>query len=229
MDRNDYLKKVNSIFEKWNFERNYSEAFVRDGILDFECFRNQRPKILFLLFETYNNYRQIGDSYDKSGEVNIHDGTGNFFWWNICRWKHSIYQIYNNKNIRPTFPENNTFPELIRDIAIVDIKKKDDNKSTTYRPEIINYAKNDREYLKEEIELINPNIIFCGSTFEYLKIIFNSGNIVPLTKQKKNCYKFNNSLIIDFYHPSIRRKHKPYDELCDLLINYRVFDSFKWE
>jgi hypothetical protein len=229
MDRNEYLDKTQILFDKWNRESKYDDKFVKDGILDFEIWKNQKPKILFLLLETYGAYSNIGETYSESGKVNINEGTGSFFWWNISRWKYAINKIFHDRNSFPQLPDNCNLNPKIDDIAIVDIKKKNENKSNTYLPEIQHYAKKDKEFLKEQITLINPDIIFCGSTFNYLKIIFDKEIFQPISnKNKRNFYKLNNRLIIDFFHPSCRQKIKPYNEICNDLNNLNVFEHFNW-
>ena len=189
-----------------------------------------KTKNFVFTLRNLGNYTNIGETYTEKGTVYINEGSGTLFWWNFLRWKYAIYQLFENRDKFPQLPQNINLNRQIDDIAIVEIKKKNDNKTETYYPEIQYYAKADKEFLKEQILLINPDIIFCGGTFEYLKIIFENKKILSLTnKNKRNFLKFDKRLIIDFYHPSCRKKdEEPYNEICNDLIKYQIFEHFNW-
>ena len=92
-----------------------------------------------------------------------------------------------------------TRTDLLRHSAIVNLKKSngversnDDN--------LLEYVENDGEYIKKQIETLNPNIIICGGTFEkfYQKLY----NVTDENQITDWTYFHDNRLVFDFVHPA---------------------------
>jgi len=184
------------LYQQWEENSKY-EYFVRDGILNYEVWKNTTPKTMFLLKETADDFVQIADN-----DIDIRNGNGSHFWWNICYWKYVVLNKYLKKDL--SFIPTHELPEaqndyILNDIAYVNVKKQCDNKTKTNDGEILEYANRDKQLLETQIELINPDIVFCNPvTFKAYSIIF--GN--QLIKLNDVCYKHNNRLILNFRHPS---------------------------
>lgn len=61
--------------------------------------------------------------------------------------------------------------DLLSRIAVVNIKKSSGAKSSDMK-DIMSYAEWDKDFLKEQIELIKPTVIVCGGTYEMLRHIY---------------------------------------------------------
>ena len=128
---------------------------------------------------------------------------------------------------------NLELPETINDIALIEVKKLNEGRSTSDDKEINMYAKIDKDFIKEQIDLINPDIILCCYTGEaYADHLFIEDAWEKLISISKcNCYKDFNRLVIDFYHPSTRsdeRAKELFDILCKMIKEGNVFKKFSW-
>jgi len=108
-----------------------------------------------------------------------------------------------------------------------------ERKGTSNYYKIKNYAIRDKDFLKEEFELINPDIVVCGNTGDYYgDIIYGEDSSEALINDSKcYCYKHGNRLVIEFYHPSTRseeREEDLFDILCRMIKNGNVFEKFNW-
>jgi len=190
-------KRLEELNKKWKTKRDY-KSFTNDGVLNYQTWEFQNPKVLFLLKESADGFIEIvGKEHD------IRKGNGPHFWWNICYWKYLITNIYLKKNIdfisKLELPEVVCNNYLLDSIAYVNIKKNNEGLTKSNRGDILKYAKQDQDLLKEQIDIICPNVIFCSSdTFEAYRHIYGPN----LLKLNDTCFRHNDRLIIKFYHPS---------------------------
>ena len=221
-------EKQEALYEKWQKERNFpKDYFTKDGILNYDVWKETKSKIMFLLKETADDFVNIANR-----EIDIRDGKGSHFWWNICYWKYVVNKVYNGDN-SIEFIDTNELPEakkgyILNDIAYVNIKKECQNKAKSNDGEIIEYARRDKDLLIEQIDLISPNVIFCNNaTFISYKILYGE-----LEAINDNCFIHNNRLIIKYYHPSYfqisggRETH--FYNIRNFLTD-NVFEKFNWE
>ena len=220
-------EKQHSLYSDWINEKKY-ENFVYDGILNYSIWENYSPKVLFLLKESTNDFKNIAEQ-----KIDIRQGSGNHFWWNICYWKYLIEQLYKNKN--PEFINKDNLPEvkynnhILDSIAYVNIKKNCENKNSSKDKDIFQYAINDKSLLVEQIDLINPNVIFCSDiTFKSYKHLYPDN----LKMINTTCYNHNNRLIINFRHPGFFQieggRERNFYDLKKQLTESNIFTNFRW-
>lgn len=95
----------------------------------------------------------------------------------------------------------------VQHIAVVNLKKSN-GVSTSTEKDIIRYAKDDREYLLEELTLLAPDIIVCGGTFDLCKAahIFPDDLRLICTYKKRSglraAWRWGETIILDTWHPS---------------------------
>lgn len=234
MNSQEYIKKRDELFNRWKGARpEYSmlNGFTSDGPSNWDEWTQQKPRILFLLKEALDTF--------TPSESTQHDIGSKPFGLNIAKWKFAIKKIYDNPNETLAFPSNdfirNWSNNTNSDIAIVEIKKFDENKGTSERKIISKYAMNDSVFLKEQIKLINPQIILCCNTGDdYSNYLFDEdydSNKPLISDSKCKCFKDFNRLVIDFYHPSTRNEKRAkelFEILCRMIIDGKVFDNFYW-
>lgn len=197
-----------ALYTKWESERPDYNKFCRDGILDESEWDKSNLKILFLLKETFEDYTIIEGPCGPGG--NSHT-----FWRRMRMWTYIITEIYNDRI--PTFEKAYSIKEEPnKDIAYVNIKKnaqkkKNNKESNSVDNDIRSYAIRDKEFLQRQIEIINPNVVLCCSTFKFCDIIFNN-----IRRVSDNLYNSNGIWIIDFGHPS--QTYYSYRENFDALI-----------
>ncbi len=186
----------NALMQDWKTSRPDYEEFSDDGVLVDEIWNLTSPKILFLLKEPNSNFINIrGKGYLPQ------TGNSHLFWRNINIWQYIIAEYWNKRT--PSFDEIYKIKENeVNSIAYVNLKKCNDNNSTSVPLEIGEYVEQDKLFLQKQIELIDPEIIVCGRTMNYFNVLFNSIKIT------KNIFRYKNTLVIDFYHPACRKAYK---------------------
>lgn len=231
MNKDEYEIRKKKLFDKWQKERpeyaneTGSKRFSDDGIQNFDSWMSSKPKILFLLKE---NPAPEGN-WEPCWEINR---DANSLSWNIIRWRQLLIDLYNEPSKEPTFIRQE-LPESVNDIAIIEVKKVNEGKGSSSYNDIRNYARKDRDFIKEQIVLINPDIIFCCNTGDfYSDDIYGDEPWEELIKDSKCvCYKHDNRLVIDFFHPSTRsgkREKELFDILHLMITRGKVFEKFSW-
>lgn len=199
------------LFEEWTKARPHYKIFCKDGILVNDEWDKQCPKIMFLLKETYTGFPEI------IGRPHGPGGTSGTFWRRMRMWTYIIAEMFNNNT--PIFQEAIKIKEEPNSkIAYLNIKKnveRIENRNDAYSndDDIRKYAKNDKDFLKQQIEIIAPDIILCCGTFKFCSDIFDQ-----IENLSKNLHKASNVLLIDFGHPSQRKKYeKNHNDLVEIL------------
>ena len=236
MKKNDYEQKIGGLFERWKQARpNYGNDFVHDGIVDFEKWCEAKPKVLYLLKEAY-----LDDGWEP--DMGITNTVGNRFSKNIARWHNVLKELYQDYAKEPSYNVVN-LPKEIVDIALIEVKKVNQGRSTSESRDINSFAANDKVFLQEQIEIINPQVIVCCGTIDaYGEIIYgnekwddiNVKSEASLSKESDNkrfCYKHRGRLVIDFYHPTPigRSDEDLFAMFCCMIKNGKVFDAFDWK
>lgn len=134
------------------------------------------------------------------------EGPWSAIWNRVSEWSYGI----NNSSAVEIAPyqalSEKVANEYLRRVAVMNIKKSGGEHSSIYE-EISAYASADSEEIIREIELIDPDIIICGSTFSDINNILGE----PMKKgSNENWFYYSNAingktrLFIDFYHPANR-------------------------
>jgi hypothetical protein len=230
MIESEYLKKRDDLFERWKRSRPEYEGeenrFTIDGIVNYDDYVKSRPKILFLLNENH----AAPDDWEPCWGIDFYN---NEFSKNVARWRHLLKELLKDVNQELSF-ENVEFNNPIKDVAFLEIKKLNERKSKSDYNEIMAYAEKDSDYIKEEIELIDPDIVFCGSTGDaYANYLYfnEDGWETLISLSNCSCKKDGNRLIIDFYHPSTfteDRSNELFEILCKMIKEGKVFEKFNW-
>ncbi len=127
-------------------------------------------------------------------------------WKRVSEWTYGIHNTTSSK-IAPYREDidKNKNNEWLNKIAVVNIKKSSGQSESDFN-EILAYAEYDKNELKKQIEIIDPDIIICGYTIEALDIIFDT------SIRKNRCDNWfyyptldgRKRLVIDYYHPANR-------------------------
>ena len=186
------MEKLKKLFSQWGKEVN--GKFVPDGIINLKKWEKANKKILVILKETndFDNYG-LNDLIDK----NINNSKSGI--WKGLTW-HNIGRIsYKLLNSNASFEEaHKKRKEILRYISVMNIKKTPGKNKSNYK--VIQYNANKYgNYIKEEIEIINPDIVILGGTYKFLKNILNLERITEnLYKEKGN----DKRIYIKCYHPA---------------------------
>lgn len=205
-----------SLLNEWRNQRPEYQDFVFDGILNKAIFDESNPKIAILLKESNDDFTQIAplkvEGYGPTGNSNL-------FWRHIniyvfiatCAWNNRESNYMDIKEITE---------KKVNSIAYINIKKNAQSKNVSDQNDILNYAKKDKIYLQRQIDLIGPQVIFCGNTKR-------SYDEIEKTKQiSNNVYLGNNKIVIDYYHPSYTIGYENcVKDLTNMLFDPKVQDE----
>jgi hypothetical protein len=180
---------------------------VNDGILVPNSWAKAYPRILFLLKEATirSGWTQIAGV-----PVSVKCGDNRRFWPNVVLWKHAVTGAV-RKGIVPSFlklEDTYEFREnggLLDDIAYVNVKKELGG-VTSKDSQISNVAYANRESLSSQIDSISPEIVFCCYTIKAYRHIYTNEE---LEKIGDKVFRHRERIIIEFFHPSIRRAPAP--------------------
>lgn len=153
-----------------------------DGVVNEEIFKKQAFPTLFLLkdanpeaYEDGNAYVHR-DLYNTANTINPKEiRIPSTTWRNVCRWAKIMdsYQSCESDCWTHTgeFDVEN-MRKYLNNIAVVNIKKTfgkgvNENRDE-YNIELADAVKDYFDLVNDEIELINPKVIICGGTFEYI-------------------------------------------------------------
>ena len=152
------------LLNKWKKDRPNYKNFCSDGILVPQRWESSNSKILFLLKETYVDF------IDITGELGP-KGTSKTFWRKMKLWTYIVDELFENRNPDPN--KVGVIKEIPNDTsAYVNLKKNAEKIARTNDfksddADIMQYVEHDKEYLVEQIKMINPKIILCCSTFKF--------------------------------------------------------------
>ena len=211
MTAKEYLNQSEALFERWKKEDG-GNHFICDGIVNPDEWFKQKTKICFLLKEAYTSE----DGFCLNEWLDKDETCIKKTWKSVSLWVDGILKT--DETTVPSYLESNNLSrksrhDLIKKIAAINIKKSDgERKSDWYN--LVEYAERDKEKLKEQIKLINPDVIVCGSTYDFLRIIYGT----EYNKDKKKLIKEtgilpddiddkgyfimeDKTIVIKYYHP----------------------------
>lgn len=208
-------EKQEELNKKWKIARPEYSNFVSDGILNYEKYSNSNPKIMFLLKESNDNFCNIAPLKENENGYGP-KGNSNTFWRFMRGYEFIIQQIWDGEiDYNPAVLKAKEKPNI--NTAYVNVKKQCQNKPTSAVNNLIEYASNDKDFLKEQIEIIYPDVIFCAGTINLFKIIFEECEPVS-----EKIYLSENRIIIDYLHLAHRKGYKTFEELRRILICPKV-------
>lgn len=218
-------EREKELFSRWKTERGY-QYFISDGILDEEEWDRQKYKILFVSKEA--NWES---SNADLCEFLLSESSSSYWktWNNVARWIKALLE----GGEYPRYVSKSDKSYWLRKVAAMNLKKVGGD-AVAEDETIREYAENDKAYLKEQIELYNPDIIICcgrgiGKNADILHdIVFDSSQVSdwkePITLSKYNYFiaSISNKQVpvVSFYHPQMRGNHekfrKRYEEMIEI-------------
>lgn len=188
------------LFEKWEKEiADEGGDFVRDGVVCEDCFLKQDVKLVFILKEVndlYSSYKSLCDFLmDGAGK------NGGHTWNPVCRW------------IDPSFKTGQSRSDVLRRIAVLNLKKMDEKKTTTNMSELRKVARRDSMFIRKQLEIYSmysPVVFVCCGTgmFDIVaKEVYDIDTSVIDHNQKPTaCRISKDSWLLAFNHPNSRVK-----------------------
>ena len=219
------MPHTEELLSKWMSKYSPNENFIKDGIVNISYWDRAPDKILFFLKElnmapgSWSATRPPEIQRDFRKTVDEHP------WKTVGQW---AYGILNRRTMKAFYEANqeDNYSSACRSVAIVNLKKIAGDNSSRPR-EIIEYAIRNAEFLREQIELISPNIVVCcgrNLVFNIARKIFKDAREAELVYERKDfvqgrLYRGEKYYWIDFVHPRMRKgtQKEKYDSLMDIV------------
>lgn len=213
----DMNSKIHKLYEKYNdLFRGQPVAF--DGVVDEDKYLKTDVKIAFLLKDVNGEETKIEDGIKTTTMISedweyvkilreeiINPEKGLYKTWpNACLW----IEVFRNSNVsymdcltnEGQFDENRLRNHML-EVAIVNIKKTPGGGSSNY-DEIRESAITNKELLLEEFDILAPQLIICGGTFEFAKLIYDiSGDKIMRLPSGAEYFKLGDRVFLEFVHP----------------------------
>ncbi len=177
-----------------------------DGVVDEERFMKSDIKTLFLLKEVnYPDMEKDWTDFMENTRQQAYADTMYKTWPNICLWLEALHKT--DVDFVDCTDEYGNFDtkklqKNLLETAVVNIKKTAGGGSSKYE-EILYAANKYGHIIVEEIEkCICPELVICGGTFDFAKIMFKVENeeIKTLPSGAKYFEK-DNIFYLEFVHP----------------------------
>ncbi len=189
----------NEMFDRWLKHRN---GFVKDGLVNEDAYISSKKKILYLL-------KEVNDSNGGGWDLRdyVKSGARASTWNNITRWTIGLQNIDSDiswNEIEHIDAEQRQV--TLQSICAVNLKKTPGG-SVCNTEELNRIAEEDKDYLNQQIQLYDPDILICcGTSDEYHKIHENEDEW-KMTSQGIWYYeRMSNKYVLAFVHPEARIK-----------------------
>lgn len=198
MNQQEELNELQDIWKKKHLNKGYSR-FIYDGIVDADIWNSQEtPKICYFLKEAYSSDPD-GYHMDKWLAENREPWK---MWKKVAVWTKAIHCAFIGWQPFDSGVVSREAPALIHSIAAVNIKKSNGGSVSDYE-DIWKYAREDKEEIYRELEIISPEIILCGYTLGCFKSIVGD-EFVDMNTVDSMFGLWKDTLVIDYYHPACR-------------------------
>ena len=204
------------LFDIW--EEKYPGRVNQDGIVDPDEYTRARFRLLFLLKEV--NLKDDDDSFDV--RLFCHGGGRPETWDNIARWTQGILQLETDFPWADLDKDNDMRRrEYLPRICAVNVKKIAGRHTANGRA-IAEVVAEDRELLRQQIELYQPEILICCGTKSNLLTIYEKDFHAWTWKRTARGIEYakdGDRIIVFYSHPEAR--------VADCILHYSLVDAMR--
>ena len=189
--------------------------FVLDGCVDIEKYAASKVRLLFVLKEVNGGEKWDLREYLKNG--------GRPQTWDVVAgWVENIFNLDKNYNWSELSAQDTSEQrrrKYLPEVCVMNVKKTP-GKSTADTDKLDDAVKTDKDYLQEQLNLYQADIIIlCGTEDQYRAITDNKKNWQMTTKGIEYYVDENGAVVISYPHPGARIKR------C--LLHYGLIDAIK--
>lgn len=204
-------EKEKILFEKL---RKDNHAIVTDGIVDENEYLSSKYKILYVM-------KEVNGGKDWDLREFLYEGGRPQTWDNVARWTQGILNIHteyswdelskNNEKRRKTY---------LKKIGSINLKKTGGGYTSKIK-EISKAAMENREILKNQVNIYNPDIIICcGTAGDIVNSVLEPKEIKwSMTQRGVEYIKYKEKTILSFAHPEAR--------IRDAYLHYVLVDAVR--
>lgn len=196
MTKSEQISLLMDEWENKHIKKNYTR-FIRDGIVCEERWDKQNsPRVCFFLKEAYTSE----EGYDLT--TALYNTTPWTMWKKVAIWTQAIHNAFDDTGYE--YDEKvlrSKEKEVIDSISIVNVKKSNGEHESKY-DDLKKYAEEDKEEIRRQLEIINPEIIVCGNNSSLLKVVLGD-ELNDKDTWDNMIAMWNDTLVIDYYHPAV--------------------------
>lgn len=216
-----YTLAHSELLSKWKDKHKAAgyKGFVSDGIVCPELWFSQSTRVLFILKEAYSDDGNEND-WDLLDCLNSESESKGRIWTAVAEWQYALQNTTEERipvfdgwlgcPVGDTKQYREARTALLKQCAVINIKKSNGQNGSDDM-DLLRYVKEDWMLIKSQIELINPTIIVCGSTFSLLrdwktepeqerKLIL--GMDTASLPEGRGCYAIGSRTLLAYYHPA---------------------------
>lgn len=210
LDPTELKNKENQLLDEWAKQ---VSGFIRDGLPNAEQYILSPIRILFVL-------KEVNGGRDWDLRDFLRQGARSQTWNVVARWAEGI--LNHEKEFKWNELESNNDERrnyVLQKICAINVKKTSgtdvaDNKI------IKAAARENKENLKQQIEIYQPDIIICcGTETPYVKTMDNSPNWKMTSRGIWYFIEPSGTIVVSYSHPEARTK--------ECLLHYGLLDAIK--
>lgn len=188
-------------------------SIVTDGVVNEKEYLDSKYKILYIMKEV-NSYQNGGWSLTEF----ISNGAIPQTWDNVARWTEGILNLEKDFDWEYLSRANDLRRNIyLKKIASINLKKTA-GKHTSIANEIGIAAKNNKDIIKKQVDMYQPNIIVCcGTGGLFVKDCLESDLTWQMTSRGIEYIIFDKTIIVSFSHPEAR--------VADQYLYYALIDA----
>lgn len=228
---NDINQQVDLFFDRFE-EVMKNDGFCdyyRDGLLyrngnETQIWNDSKYKICILL-------KEPPQSYDAREYYKVNSNFGH----RIAAWVSGINLLDSGDSLSSSFESVYSKTKESRNLreygfqnnalALVNLKKTKGG-SNAVNSEIVNIVNKYSLQIKEELDILKPNIIICGGSLVFnlaINNIFNNLEYEKIIADKLFYFKSKIMILINNYHPSARTSNKDiYESVLDSFLYFKT-------
>lgn len=190
-------------------------SIVTDGIVNEKEYLDSKYKILYIMKEV-NSYQNGGWSLTEF----ISNGAIPQTWDNVARWTEGILNLEKDFDWEYLSGDNDPRRDkYLKKIASINLKKTPGRHTSIYN-EIRLATKNNKEIIKKQVDIYQPDIIICcGTSGLFVRDCLESGLTWQMTSRGIEYMILDNTIIVSFSHPEAR--------VADQYLYYALIDAIR--
>ena len=207
IEKNEQITDINDLeklFESWKkahaCEKNYEciddipkDSFTYDGVINEKIWDRQKTKVLYILRE--------------SNGQNTEEG---YFWFKEMIEKGQITKnIFKRINSMQNILNKTENDNRLNEVAYINVNKRGGGSSVNWK-RMIKYTKEYKEFIRREIEIINPEIIVCCGTYWLILNYIYDKKQKYAKPENEYYYELGNVKVYNMWHPSARISDENY-------------------
>lgn len=191
------------------------QCIVTDGVANEKEYLDSKYKILYVMKEV-NSYQNGGWSLTEF----LSNGAITQTWDNIARWTEGILNLEKDIDWEYLSKDNDLRRhKYLKKIASINLKKTP-GRHTSIANEISMATKNNKDFIKKQVTLYQPNIIVCcGTSGLFVKYCIDSDFTWQMTSRGIKYMILDNTIIVSFSHPEAR--------VADHYLYYALIDAIR--